>query len=512
MDGGNQFPQSKWAMSSRTFAICLLVQAGAACALAGSFHQIGQITPDAASADGSIIVGSRNVPCEYFTWTEATGVVGIGGACPGSGSGGQPDISNDGRRISGVYLNPANGLREMAYYDVDTAIWTPLGGMGASLDGTMSSGWGISGDGTSVVGFAWNNPPPFGTAMQWTEGGSNMSLGSTVVGASSRANSVDFDGDVVVGWQDSSAGFRQGAVWENGVQKLIFDTAGNRLGEASDVSADGQWVVGIGTNAHPEAWRWSQATGAQSLGNVFGNGAPGLASAISGDGSKIVGTYRFGPPATSGDGFIWFEGQGMLDLTAYAASRGIDTQNHRLSLPLGISADGRTVVGMGVLQGNLFPSIGWVLDLGVSGDFNNDGDYGCTDVDALVAEIVAGTNNLAFDMNVDNVVDIEDLHEWLAEAGAAEIPSGNPYLIGDANLDSIVDGSDFIVWNAHKFTANAAWCLGDFTADGFVDGADFIAWNMNKFSSATSVVPEPGVMVWQVVLLIVTAMLDRCRR
>lgn len=179
---GSQLPRSKTVMSSRIIPLCMLVQACAAFAWAGSFREIGQITPNSASADGSIVAGYRNVPCEYFTWTEATGVVGIGGACPGSGSGGQPVISNDGRRIS-----------------------------------------------------------------------------------------------------------------------------------------------------------------------------------------------------------------------------------------------------------------------------------------------------------------------------------------GDANLDSIVDGSDFVIWNAHKFTANAAWCLGDFTADGFVDGADFIAWNMNKFQSATSFVPEPGLMVWQVVSLTVTAMLGRRR-
>ena len=496
-------------MIKRFLAIVLLGQSTCLCASAGSFHEIGQITPYAASGDGSLVAGYRNVPCEYFTWTEATGVVGIGGACPGGGGGGTPELSNDGRRISGTYLNPVSGVREMSYYDVDTATWHPLGGMGASLDGTMSTGYGVSGDGTSVVGFSWNNPPPFGTAMQWTEGGSNVSLGSTVPGSSSRANSVDFDGDTVVGWQDSSSGFRQGAVWENGIQTRIFDSVGNPLGEASDVSADGNWVVGVGVSAHTDAWRWSQATGAQSLGNVFTPGEPGFATAISDDGSKIVGAYRFGPPATSGDGFIWFEGQGMFDLTAYATSRGIDIQNHRLALPLGISADGKTVVGMGVLQGNPFPSIGWVLDLSVSGDFDNNGDYDCTDIDALVAEIVAGTNNLAFDMNVDNLVDAADLDAWLTEAGAAEIPSGHPYLVGDANLDTVVDGSDFNIWNSNKFTNATTWCRGNFNADGSVDGSDFNLWNMHKFTSADSanIVPEP-VSGLSIILLMFTW----CRR
>ena len=94
----------------------------------------------------------------------------------------------------------------------------------------------------------------------------------------------------------------------------------------------------------------------------------------------------------------------------------------------------------------------------VTGDFDNDGDYSCADVDLMVAEIAAGTNSAGFDLTGDGAVDGADLTAWLAEAGAAELPSGNPYQLGDANLDGVVDVSDFNVWNAAKFTSNAAWC------------------------------------------------------
>ena len=66
-------------------------------------------------------------------------------------------------------------------------------------------------------------------------------------GRSSRANGCNADGTVVVGWQDSTSGFRQGAVWNDGVQTLItLGTNGAALGEASGCSADGTWVVGNG--------------------------------------------------------------------------------------------------------------------------------------------------------------------------------------------------------------------------------------------------------------------------
>ena len=126
--------------------------------------------------------------------------------------------------------------------------------------------------------------------------------------------------------------------------------------------------------------------------------------------------------------------------------------------------------------------------------FSGDGIYDCLDVDALVAEIAAGTNDAGFDLTGEGTVDSSDLTAWLAEAGAVNNANGNPFIPGDANLDGSVDASDFNVWNANRFTSTAAWCSGDFTADGAIDGSDFNVWNSNKFTSSDGVhsVPEPG--------------------
>ncbi len=120
----------------------------------------------------------------------------------------------------------------------------------------------------------------------------------------------------------------------------------------------------------------------------------------------------------------------------------------------------------------------------IDGDFNDDGMYDCSDINALVAEIAGGTNQANYDLTGDTLVDLADRDAWLTEAGSVNLPSGNPYLLGDANLDGAVDGSDFGIWNSSKFTSVAAWCSGDFTADGVVDGSDFGAWNSNKFTSS----------------------------
>ena len=153
----------------------------------------------------------------------------------------------------------------------------------------------------------------------------------------------------------------------------------------------------------------------------------------------------------------------------------------------------------------------------IDGDFNDDGDFDCGDVDPLVAAISAATNDIAFDITNDGLVDTNDLEAWLVIAGAANVAatSGNPYLKGDANLDGIVDGVDFLEWNNNKFTAKPAWCSGDFNADGNINGGDFVIWNTNKFTSAdaqASSVPEPSLPILMLACLTLLPRFKHARR
>jgi ELWxxDGT repeat protein len=138
-----------------------------------------------------------------------------------------------------------------------------------------------------------------------------------------------------------------------------------------------------------------------------------------------------------------------------------------------------------VADSDVFGSELWSGKLGsLQGDFDRNGLLELAEIDALVAAIAGGGNPLPFDLDNDSLVNGQDLHRWLQLGGAANLPSGHAYLPGDANLDGVVDGSDFGIWNAHKFTAVAAWSAGDFNADGQVDGSDFGIWNANKFTAS----------------------------
>lgn len=324
----------------------------------GSFTILGNsLTPSAVSADGSVVAGYNL--SQYFRWTPAGGVQFVGGLAAGNGVGGSATLSYDGRYFSGTSLGPQSGLAEISRYDAAVGAWSAFGGLGASSGAETSSGWGLSGDGRQAVGLGWISAGS-ANAIRWTQATGLVNLGTTVPNRSTRANATDFDGDVVVGWQDGPTGFRQGAFWTNGVQTLISSAGGAPLGELGAVSADGEWVGGIGVSSNNfQAYLWNASTGVIDLGHLQPT-FRGSVTGISADGRIAVGFDRPFGPALFGRGFLWTAATGMVDLNTVATNAGINVGNAVLSLPLAISADGLTIVGAGLAGGQ---SIGWRLVL-----------------------------------------------------------------------------------------------------------------------------------------------------
>ena len=73
----------------------------------------------------------------------------------------------------------------------------------------------------------------------------------------------------------------------------------------------------------------------------------------------------------------------------------------------------------------------------------------------LVGEIVAGTNDSAFDLTGDSDVDINDRNQWLTDAATAN-GFAEPYSLGDANLDGTVsrEGDHHVTVKAYRPTVN----------------------------------------------------------
>lgn len=314
-----------------------------------SYAQVWQLT------DGNDIVNATDVSNDgvvvlssissNFIWSEADGLTVLNTMTNGTEIAGTAKISDDGTRIAASAVNPESDYTEMAIYDVPTEQWTYLGGIGPAVDNHLSTAWGLSGDGETAVGLGWLSAMG-AHAVKWTEADGLVDMGTTVADRSTRANDVSFDGSKIVGWQDAVSGSRQGAIWDDGVQ-TILTADGTPLTEAIAISNDGNWVVGSLYNFSP--WIWNESEGVTSIthpnaGQFFRGGA----AAISGDGSIVIGYFRAWPGNPYfGEGFIWTEETGRVNLNEYVESLGLDDLGITFSLPSGISSDGKYITGTG---------------------------------------------------------------------------------------------------------------------------------------------------------------------
>lgn len=294
-------------------------------------------------------VASMNLGGTIYKWDQVNGLVNIGAITNSRPFGGRVTVSNDGTLISSTKTNPSNELNEISLYNIGSQTWQYLGGLElVGQDGGLSTSWGFSADGTTIVGLS--NKNNVATAVKWDAEDGMQALPSTIPNRSSRANAISNDKNTIVGWQDQLNGDRNGVKWTNGVQEFLKDTAGNFVGEASGVSADGGTIVGV-TGLYP--YVWNSATGYEQI--THPNSGPffrGAASAISADGKTVVGYFRAFPGSPyGGEGFIWTPTGGRQNLNTYVTSLGLDTQGVTFGLPLAISSDGKKIVGTGVKTG-----------------------------------------------------------------------------------------------------------------------------------------------------------------
>ncbi len=185
------------------------------------------------------------------------------------------------------------------------------------------------------------------------------------------------------------------------------------------------------------------------LGDLPGGNFSSIATAVSADGSIVVGSSA----VAIGDGgldvfapFLWDAVNGMRDLRAVFAELGWTLPYLTMTNATDISDDGRTITGFGK---SVFRT--------PAGDLRTEA--------------------------------------WV---GVLPPPSALP---ADFDSDGDVDGDDFLVWQANFGTpAGAAADMGDADGDGDVDGDDFLVWQAQFGSGVESAgssvpVPEPDVPV-----------------
>ncbi len=305
-----------------------------------------------------LVTGSKSNA--FFRWDPAVGMQVIGTVTNGSPLSGFSSVSENGSKIAATITNPGNNQNEMAVYDTASQSWTYLGGIGGSSGLSTSSTYNISSDGNTIVGLGWVTGGTAHPAVWSTQSGMT-DLGSTVANRNARANSVNQNGTVIGGWQDTDLGMWIGALWKNGLQTLIYDTSGIPSMEITSVSDDGNWAVGSMYDGN--AFIWNEASGVTKISHpdVDPNFFTGSATSVNATGNIVVGYYRsFGSPSDQGEGFIWTPSTGRVQLTQFVQSLGINTQGIQFNLPLAISPNGKYIVGKGI-QNNT--GIGFRIEL-----------------------------------------------------------------------------------------------------------------------------------------------------
>ena len=230
----------------------------------------------AISADGRVVVGNATHSANMmywqygFAWTAATGLIGLPEFTSGTGHTWPQAASADGTVIVG-----RSGDRACQWQRASGATWNVL-----EISGCYSGtdAYGVSADGKVIVGQA---VPPI-QAFRWTETEGVQMLGTLGgAGYSSVAWAVSADGSVVVGRSGSSLG-DQAFRWKAGEGMTGFgDIGGEPFGSyARAVSSDGSEIVGGGR----QPFLWTASGGIESMGNL-----PTDPKAISADGLFVVG-------------------------------------------------------------------------------------------------------------------------------------------------------------------------------------------------------------------------------
>lgn len=314
---------------------------------------------NAVSASGSMVAANVDMSSAY-RWTSA-GLVSIG-LLPGAFAASAEDISSDGSVIvgGGFFVVPEETVRAHR--------WTSSGGMqdlGVLPGGVASVASGVSGDGNTVTGFSFDADFNL-IAFRWTSAAGMQSLGTLPGGTSSEGRKVSRDASTIVGigsTPDGDRAFR----WTSGggMQSLGLLSAADGASSAWGVNADGSVVAGSSGN---NAVTWTNGV-AQNIGMLPG-ATSAIAYTLSDDGSLVGGYSFFGFEATA---TLWSQTLGTVDLNTYLPTLGIDLTGWELDYTRDISADGSTIVGEGLFNGEprgwvvTIPSPGAATLLGLSG-------------------------------------------------------------------------------------------------------------------------------------------------
>jgi probable HAF family extracellular repeat protein len=344
-------------------------------------------------------------------------------------------VSGDGSTIVGYAQNESGNRRAFIYKE---GTLTDLG----TLGGIDSIARAANADGSVVVGFSKDSS---GTDRAFQYDGTQLVDLGTLGGGRSRAARVSGDGSVIVGEAETSSGDVHAFLHADN-SMMDLGTLGGTYSRALDVSADGSIVVGEAETAFGEthAFLYEEQT-MKSIGTL--GGAYSRSSGVSADGSVVVGMAE----TLSGDtrAFI-YDGKTMSDL-------GYLNDHENDSEARDVSSDGVIIIGDGFRRGSTITSKVNSQPVIWSG-FLENGLNSPTELNSFLED--AGVN-----LGSSRIINI-----W-------EISDNGDVIVGDVSSSDFEGIRGFILRGMNSIIRKptSTWC--GFTKTGpYVDTASWLGW------------------------------------
>ena len=266
-------------------------------------------------------------------------------------------------------------------------------GLGALPGDIGSIAWGISADGSTIVGASYDSSYD-NEAFRWTASTGMVGLGHLGFDWT-WATGVSGDGSVVVGYGRTQPNPQEALIWDetHGMRRLKdvltaegLDLNGWRLTEPAGISDDGNVIAGRGynTSGAPEGW-------IVRLNTVLGD------------------------PDFNNDGQL-----NCTDIDVLVAEIAAGTNSRLFDL----TGDG-------------------LVDIADLDEWRVQGG---------AANLPSGNPYLPGDANLDGAVDASDFNIW----NNHKFTSVAAWCSGDFNADGFVDAPDFNNWNKNKFSSAAS--------------------------------------------------------
>lgn len=211
------------------------------------------------SADGSVVVGESDTTSGYyraFRWTQSGGMVDLGALRTG-GFSQAFGVSADGIVVVGSAQDSGNNWR--AFRCTQANGMASLGSLPVTAPETVSacSALAASADGSVIAGYCSvcstsECNTSYNRAFRWTDADGMVDIG-TLGGTTALAYGVSGDGSVIVGYSTEAGGNIRAFRWKMGEGMASVtdwltaggvDASGYTLASADAISADGNTVVG----------------------------------------------------------------------------------------------------------------------------------------------------------------------------------------------------------------------------------------------------------------------------